>query len=141
VELINGLTEDECENLFKKMQAMVPKDKRGYPRGCDSVETSEERRSGPRVDFQCPVYIEGVPGQKTITNLSAGGAFIQWEAASRSTFSTGELIRLTIQLAPEDDTIHVQAQIVNFSDHGMHCHFAHLDRRTAKAIDHWLHAA
>jgi hypothetical protein len=129
VELINGMTEDQCKKLFENMQAMEPKD------------TSKEQRSVLRVDFQCPVYIEGIPGEQTITDLGIGGAFVACDSACMGNFSTGELIRLTIKPSNEDNVIRVQAQIVNFSDRGMHCKFAHLDRKTAGAIHHWLNMA
>ncbi len=122
VELINGMPEDQCQKPFEKMQG-------------------KERRLVPRVDVQWPVYIEGIPGQQTITDLGTGGAFVECDSACRDNFSTGEMIRLTIKPSNEDDMILVQAQIVNFSDRGMHCSFAHLDRRTADTIHHWLNMA
>jgi hypothetical protein len=128
VELINGMTEDQCRKLFENMQAM-------------DKDTSKEQRSVLRVDFQCPVYIEGIPGQQTIKDLGIGGAFVACDSSCRDNFSTGELIKLTIKPSNEDKVIRVQAQIVNFSDRGMHCKFAHLDRRTADAIRHWLNMA
>ena len=121
VELINGMPEDQCQKPFEEMQG-------------------KERRFVPPVDVQWPVYVEGIPGQKTITDLSIVGAFVECDSACRDKFSPGELIRLTIKPSNEDDMIEVKAQIVNFSDRGMHCKFAHLDPRTACAIEYCLNA-
>ena len=140
LEQINGMTENQCQELFEKMQAMIPEDKWEYPGTAYSTETNKERRSVPRVDFKCPVYIEGISGQKTITDLSTQGAFVECDTTCKRKFSSGELIRLTIKHGRED-VIQVQAQIVNFSDAGMHCMFAHLDRKTADTIHHWLGVA
>lgn len=59
----------------------------------------------------------------------------------KNKFSSGELITLTIKPGTEDDMIRVQAQIVSFSDWGMHCKFAHLDRKMTGAINHWVSTA
>ena len=98
--------------------------------------TNQERRVDPRVDLQCPVYIEGIRDPKTITDLSMGGVFIECDSASRNKFRSGQLVRLTIKLPTEDEMIQVAAQVVNFSDRGLHCQFAHLDRKTEDAIRH-----
>jgi len=222
VELINSMTEDQCQRLFQKLQTIIPKDQRGHHRAACSIpvdyttqkgsfsgfvkdiskggvfietrahldvgekikltfssltqpnsirivgrivrknmlgagvefekttevtekstwidcrrnmaEISKEQRVDPRVDLQCPVYIEGIRDQKTITDLSIGGVFVECDSASRNKFRTGQLIRLTIKLPTEDDMIQVPAEVVSYSDRGMHCQFAPLDRRTEDAI-------
>jgi hypothetical protein len=138
VELINGMTDDQCQKLFQKMQAMVSKDKGEHPRTAYATKKAKERRSVRRVDVQCPAFVEGIPGQKTMTDVSIEGAFVECDSACKSRFSCGELIKLTIQPEPKKEAIQVQAQIVSFSDWGMHCKFAHLDRKTAVALRHWL---
>jgi hypothetical protein len=125
-ELNNVMAEDQHQKLSENMQAVAPK------------YTSKERRSVPRVNVQWPVYIEGIPGQQTITDLSIGGAFIECDSACRNKFRRGELIRLDIKLFTYDDVFQVPAQIVHISNRGMHCQFRHLDRRTVFAIYYCL---
>ena len=139
VELINGMTEDQCQKLFENMQAMGKNFNKEYPATTWSAKRHQERRSVSRVDYHCPVSIEGTPGQQAITNLSVEGAFVECDDACMSEFSTGELIRLSIKPSGEKNAVMVKAQIVNFSDRGMHCRFAHLDRKTKDTIRHWLH--
>ena len=129
VELINGMSEEQCQKLFESMQAPGSKNNR------------KDRRSVLRVDFQCPVYIEGIPGQQTIQDLGTGGAFVACDSACKDHFSTGELIKLNIKPSNEDPAIEVQAQIVNFSEGGMHCKFAHLDRQKKDVIRRLLNTA
>jgi Tfp pilus assembly protein PilZ len=105
------------------------------------TETSEERRMDPRVDLQCPVYIEGIREVKTITDLSLGGVFVECDAVSRNRFRTGQLITLNMKLPTESDMIRVKAQVVGNNDRGLHCQFAHLGRETAHAIHHCFHLA
>jgi Tfp pilus assembly protein PilZ len=98
------------------------------------AETSKERRLDPRVDLQCPVYIDGIRDAKTITDLSIGGVFIECDSVSRNKFRIGQLITLDIKLPTENDMLPVKAQVVNYNDRGMHCKFAHLGRKTEDAI-------
>jgi len=223
LEIINSMTEDQCQKLFQKLKAIVPEDQRKHARNACSIpvnyaaqsalfagfikdiskggvfiethadldvgekikltfsspsqpnpvkvagevvrknilgfgvqfqkateiairdstwidcrrntaETSKERRVVPRVDFQCPVFIEGVRGQKTITDLGMGGVFIECDGASRGRFRPGQPIKLNIKLPTEDDMTQVQVDVVNFSDRGIHCQFSHLDRRAEDAL-------
>ena len=103
-----------------------------------SKNKNRDQRSVLRMDFQCPVYIEGIPGQQTIKDLGVGGAFVACDSACKDHFTTGEVVKLDIKPPNEDATLRVQAQIVNFSDGGMHCKFAHLDRKKADVIRHLL---
>lgn len=104
--------------------------------GCrrNTAETIEERRFAPRVDLQCPAYIEGIREEKSVTDFSLGGFFVECDAISRNKFRIGQLITLNIKLPTEDDLIQVRAQLINYSDRGMHCRFAHLGHRTEYAI-------
>jgi uncharacterized protein (TIGR02266 family) len=98
------------------------------------AQTSEEKRIDPRVDLQCPVFIEGIREEQTITDLSIGGVFVECDQASKNKFRIGQLITLKMKLPTEDDMTEVRAQIVNYNARGMHCQFAHLGRRTENAI-------
>ena len=98
------------------------------------TETGKEKRVDPRVDLQCPVYIEGVPDPKTITDLSIGGVFIECDGASIRKLEKGKFVTLTMKLPTEDDVIKVKAKVVNQSNRGVHCQFAQLGREIEDAI-------
>jgi Tfp pilus assembly protein PilZ len=230
-ELIDGLSEEQCIILFRKLQSVVPKEQRKHPRVACSVpvdyatpggngsfagfvkdiskggvfietrahldigekikmtfsspnqpkpikvsgrvfrkntlgvgvqferakketgestmmdrrrnigKISEEKRVDTRVDIRCPVYIEGISDEKTITDFSIGGVFVECDAKSRNKFRIGQLILLQMKLPTEDNLVSVKAQVVNYSDQGMHCQFAHLGRKIEYAIYRFFNLA
>jgi Tfp pilus assembly protein PilZ len=90
------------------------------------VEVSEERRIDPRVEFRCPVEIEGFQG----------GQF-----AFREKFRVDQSICLVVKLPTEDETIRAQARIMGFGSRGLHCKFIHLGRRSQEAIEYCFNVA
>ena len=105
------------------------------------VEVSEERRIDPRVEFQCPVEIEGLRGEMKITDISISGVFVECQFAFRQKFRVDQSICLVIKLPTEDEMIRAQARIIGFGSRGLHCKFIHLARKSQEAIEYCFNVA
>ena len=118
---------------FKKAKTVV--DQNSWI-DCRRVETNfdEERRTNPRVDLHCPVFVGDIRDQKTVTDLSTGGVFVECDPATRNRYRVGRPVKLSIKLPTEDDFISVPARVTNHNDRGMHCQFGQMDRRAEDAI-------
>ena len=97
-------------------------------------EIAEDRRLTPRVDLSCPVYLEGIHGPQTITDLSIGGVFVECDEATRHAFPVGQLITLAMKLPTEEEMVEVKARVVKHNERGMHCRFEALEGKTEDAI-------
>lgn len=99
-----------------------------------TTEVRDEKRTDPRVEFQCPVQIEGFRGGTTVTDLSLGGAFIECPSAFGAKLRVGQTVGLNIKLPTEDEMVRVEAEVVKLVGRGMHCRFVNLGQKTAQAI-------
>jgi MinD-like ATPase involved in chromosome partitioning or flagellar assembly len=97
-------------------------------------EVSDERRNHPRVDFHCPVTIEGVAREQTVTDISLGGIFIECESALRDRFQQGQTINLSINFPTEDELIKATVEVAHVVERGIGCKFIGLSQRSQKAI-------
>ena len=97
-------------------------------------EVSEERRKHPRADFYCPVTIEGVPREQTVTDISLGGVFIECESALRGRFQQGQTINLLMKPPTEDELIKARVEVAYVTERGIGCKFIGLGQRSQKAI-------
>jgi len=102
---------------------------------------TKEKRKDPRVEFHCLAVIEGFHGEKRITDISLGGAFVECESELIRRFHVGQELRLLIKLPAEDDLIKVQVQIVNVTEHGIGCKFMELGRKCEDAIQQTFNLA
>ncbi len=100
----------------------------------NTTEVRDEKRTDPRVEFQCPVQIEGLHDGTTITDLSLGGAFIECPSAFGAKLRVGQTVGLNIKLPTEDEMIRVEAELVKLAGRGMHCRFINLGQKAAQAI-------
>jgi len=85
------------------------------------VPVEKERRDNPRLDFNCPVIINGVRGVHTITDMSLGGVFI--ELSPGPTVKIGQKLHLVIKLPTEKHSIHIRSKVVFQNSKGIGCHF------------------
>jgi Tfp pilus assembly protein PilZ len=101
----------------------------------------KEKRKDPRVEFHCLAIIEGVYGEKRITDISLGGVFVECESELIPSFHVGQELGLLIKLPAEDDLIKVNAQIVNVTERGIGCKFIELGRKCEDAIQQTFNLA
>jgi Tfp pilus assembly protein PilZ len=106
-----------------------------------TTKVREEKRKDPRVEFHCLVIIEGFHGEKRITDISLGGAFVECESELIPGFHIGQALKLLMKLPAEDDLIKVNAQIVNVTERGIGCKFEKLGRKCEDAIQQTFHLA
>jgi len=106
-----------------------------------SKVVTQEKRKDPRVEFHCLAVIEGFHGEKNITDISLGGAFLELEEELIPSFHVGQALKLFIKLPAEDDLIKVQVQIVNVTERGMGCKFLDLGRKCEDAIQQTFNLA
>ncbi len=99
-------------------------------------EVSDEKRKTPRIEFHCPVLIEGFQGEKRITDLSLGGVFVECEDATKRTLQTGQALRLLMRLPTQAEPITVKVQVANVRERGIGCKFVELSRNNEEAIEH-----
>jgi Tfp pilus assembly protein PilZ len=102
---------------------------------------AKDRRIGPRLDFHCPVLIQGIEGEFTITDISLEGAFIECDNATQSQFKTGQMLHLLIRLPTEDNPTEIKASIANVRAHGVGCRFIGLSKISKDAIHRCFNVA
>jgi Tfp pilus assembly protein PilZ len=98
-------------------------------------EVSEERRIDPRVEFHCPVTIEGVPREQRVTDISLGGVFIECGSALRGRFQQGQTIHLLLNLPTEDGLTKAKAKVTCVTEQGIGCKFIEMGKRRQEAIE------
>lgn len=104
-------------------------------------DVGKERRKGPRIDFHCPLLIQGVPGEYTITDISLEGAFIESDTPSQSRFTAKQVLSLLIRLPTEENPTEVKALIANVRDRGVGCRFIGLTKDARDAIHRCFNVA
>jgi Tfp pilus assembly protein PilZ len=102
---------------------------------------AKDRRIGPRLDFHCPVLIQGMEGAFTITDISLEGAFIECGNASESQFKLGQIMLLLIRLPTEDNPTEIKATVANVRTHGVGCRFLGLSKISKDAIHRCFNVA
>jgi DNA-binding response OmpR family regulator len=101
-----------------------------FRRGIDDVP--EDKRQYPRLEFHCPVRIEGISGIHRITDISLGGAFVEYQTPS--TFKVGEIHHLIVKVPTEYEPIKVKAQVANLQKRGIGFKYVDLSRRNQEII-------
>ena len=97
---------------------------------------SDELRKTPRIDFHCPVIIEGFKGEKRITDISLKGVFIQCEYTLRRRLQVGQKLALFMKFPLQGHPIHVNARVVNVTECGIGCQFIELNQSSREAIEY-----
>ena len=92
----------------------------------------QEKREHPRLDFHCPVIIVGNRGVNKITDISAGGVFIEMKKSSAH--HIGQYVNLIIKLPTENDSIRVKAKVSFVNYRGIGCKFIDLSVNNEDAI-------
>ncbi len=87
-------------------------------------EVAEEKRRCPRLEFQCPVRIQGVKGVKRVTDIGIGGVFIEHEHPPA--LEKGQSLHLIMKLPTEREPVKVKAEVVNMRDRGTGFRFVDL---------------
>lgn len=104
-------------------------------------ELAKDRRKGPRLDFHCPVLIQGMEGEFIITDISLEGAFIECDNPSESQVKVGQTFLLLIRLPTEDNPTEIKASIANVRKHGIGCRFVGLTKNAKDAIHRCFNVA
>lgn len=104
-------------------------------------DVAKDRRKGPRLDFHCPLLIQGVVGEYTITDISLEGAFIECDNPPQSRFTAKQVLSLLIRLPTEENPTEVKALIANVREHGVGCRFIGLTKDSKDAIHRCVNVA
>jgi len=96
------------------------------------ADVGEDKRRHLRLEFHCPVRVDGLKGLQKITDMSVGGIFV--ENAQASTFKKGQTLHLNIKLPTEYESIKVKAKVANVRDRGMGLEFVDLTQSHEQAI-------
>jgi hypothetical protein len=104
-------------------------------------DVGKDRRKGTRLDFHCPVLIQGLEGEYTITDISLHGAFIEYAHTPQSQFTVMQILNLLIRLPTEENPTEVKAIIANVREHGVGCRFAGLTKGAQDAIHRCFNVA
>ncbi len=99
-------------------------------------DVGDEKRGAPRVEFHCPVKIEGFKGEKRITDLSLGGLFIECENTLRRRLYEHQSLLLFMKLPTHDEALTVRARVATIGDRGIGCKFVNLNQKNKRAIKH-----
>lgn len=92
----------------------------------------DNRRQHPRLEFHCPVRVEGLKGIQKVTDMSVGGIFVENEQAS--TFKKGQTLHLNIKLPTEYEPITIKAEVANVRDRGIGLKFVDLTQPHQQAL-------
>jgi c-di-GMP-binding flagellar brake protein YcgR len=96
------------------------------------ADIGDDRRQHPRLEFHRPVKVEGLKGIQKVTDMSAGGIFVQNEQAS--TFKQGQTLHLNIKLPTEYKPITIKAKVANVRNRGTGLEFVDLTQANRQTI-------
>jgi hypothetical protein len=95
-------------------------------------DVHENMRAHPRLEFHCQARIGGVKGVFRVTDISMGGAFLEYTPPSA--FKLGQTLQLTMKLPTEYDPIKIKAEVVNVRERGVGLRFVNMTRRNQEII-------
>ncbi len=101
-----------------------------FRRNVDDVP--DDKRLYPRLEFHCPVRIEGISGIHRITDISLGGAFVEYQTPSA--FKVGDIHHLIIKVPTEYEPVKVKAQVANLQKRGVGFKYVDLSRRNQEIV-------
>lgn len=96
------------------------------------ADVGDDKRRHPRLEFHCPVRVEGLKGVQKITDMSEGGIFVENEQASM--FMKGQTLHLNIKLPTEYESIKIKAEVANVRARGIGLKFVDLNQSHEQAI-------
>ena len=106
-----------------------------------TADVTKERRKEPRLDFHCPVLIQGIQGSYKMTDVSLEGAFIEYRNPPEPLSQVGQTLQLLIRLPTEDEPTAVKARVANVRKHGMGWRFVGMVRDAEEAIHRCFNVA
>jgi DNA-binding response OmpR family regulator len=92
----------------------------------------EDQRRHPRLEFHCPVRIEGYQGVYNVTDISLGGVFVELEETEA--FDVGQVRQLTIKVPTEYEPIKLKAEVVNIRKRGVGFKYVELTPKNQEMI-------
>lgn len=96
------------------------------------VDGHDEKRRYPRLEFHCPVKIQGFDGVHKITDIGMGGVFVEIKNASQ--VKVGQVLQLAVKFPTEYEPTKLKAQVVNVRDRGIGFKFLDLSRENQEVI-------
>ncbi len=96
------------------------------------ADVQRDNRRYPRLEFHCPVRIQGVDGVHRITDISIGGVFVDHKEPS--TVNVGQVLELIIKIPTELEPIKLKAEAVNVRKRGIGFKFVNLSRKNQGVI-------
>ena len=97
-------------------------------------EVDKEKRDAPRVEFHCPVKIEGFKGEKRITDISLGGLFIECENTLRRKLEYGQTLRLFMKLPTYHEMLTGKVRVASVGERGIGCKYVDLNQKNKKNL-------
>ena len=98
----------------------------------EHIKVKTERRAYPRLDFTCTAKIIGIKDPVTITDISLGGFFFEFNLSSK--LKLGQIANVALNLPTESEPIRVKARMVNQTERGVGCAFVDLSPTQRNAI-------
>jgi len=92
----------------------------------------DEKRRYPRLEFHCPVKIQGFEGVHKVTDIGIGGVFVEIRNPSR--VKVGQVLHLAMKLPTEYEPVKLKAQVANVRKRGIGFKFVDLSRENQEAI-------
>ena len=92
----------------------------------------DEKRRYPRLEFHCPVKIQGVEGVHRVTDIGMGGVFVEVNSASH--LKLGQVLQLAMKLPTEYEPTKLKVQVANVRDRGVGFKFLDLSRENQEVI-------
>jgi c-di-GMP-binding flagellar brake protein YcgR len=96
------------------------------------AQVGADGRRHPRIEFHCPVRIEGLNGVHKVTDISLGGVFVEFQEPIK--LQVGETRQLTIKVPTEYDPIKVKAEVANARHRGVGFKFVELTGKNQEMI-------
>lgn len=98
----------------------------------EMADIQRDKRRYPRLEFHCPVRIQGVDGVHRVTDISMGGVFV--EHKEPVTVNVGQILQLVIKIPTELEPIKLKAEVVNVRKRGVGFKFVDLSRRNQEVV-------
>jgi c-di-GMP-binding flagellar brake protein YcgR len=91
-----------------------------------------DRRTHPRLDFNCKATIRGINQVVLVTDISLGGFF--FELNTKKKLKMGTLVDVSMRLPTEEQAIRFKAKFISQGERGIGCKFVGLSPENEEAI-------
>lgn len=92
----------------------------------------DEKRRYPRLEFHCPVKIQGLDGVHKVTDIGMGGVFVEVKGTGH--VKVGQVLQLAVKLPNEYEPIKLKARVANVRKRGIGFKFVDLSRENQEVI-------